>query len=81
MTQEPKCEDEVFAIDDCTPHQYEEMREHVGSIFDAMLEKELTMTEVRKYLKLYQLKANYAIKEARRREKLADIRRRENGNG
>ena len=21
-----KCEDEVFAIDDCTPHQYEEMR-------------------------------------------------------
>lgn len=77
----PKCEDEVFAIDDCTPHQYEEMRVNVGSIFARMLERELTMTEVRKYLGLYQRTASYTIKEARRRQKLADIRRRENDNG
>ncbi len=81
VSRKPKCEDEVFAIDDCNPHQYEEMRANVGSIFAKMWERELTMTQVRKYLKLYQRTANYAIKEARRRQKLADIRRRENDNG
>ena len=81
VNQKPKCEDEVFAIDDCTPHQYEEMREHVGSIFAKMWERELTMTEVRGYLKLYQLKAKDTIKEANVQRKLADKRRRENDNG
>ena len=81
VNQKPKCEDEVFAIDDCTPHQYEEMRVNVGKILASMLERQLTMSQVRGYLKLYQRTANYAIKEARRREKLADIRRRENDNG
>ena len=81
VNQKPKCEDEVFAIDDCTPHQYEEMREHVGSIFAKMWERELTMTEVRGYLKLYQLKAKDTIKEAHIQRKLADKRRRENDNG
>ena len=72
-----KREDEVFAIDDCTPHQYEEMRSHVGSIFAKMWERELTMTEVRGYLKLYQLKAKDTIKEANVQRKLADKRRSE----
>ena len=81
VNQKPKCEDEVFAIDDCDLHQYEEMRANVGSIFAKMWERELTMTEVRKYLKLNQRTAKDTIKEARRQQKLADKRRRENDNG
>ena len=76
-----KCQDQVFAIDDCTPHQYEEMRANVGSIFAKMWGRELTMTEVRKYLKIYQSRAKDTIKEAHIQRKLADKRRRENDNG
>lgn len=74
---DPKCEDEVFAIDDCTLHQYEEMRANVGSIFAKMLARDLTMSQVRGYLKVYQRTAKDTIKEAHIQRKLADKRRRE----